>query len=169
MRRWPPPSVGWCSIETAMPIAAERPALQKVTAGVDQKAGRIDRKLAGARVKVGAVARHRIGVDDEEALARHGDVGAAVRGQHGALALGCLICRAGYALASVRRSQGLSHAGVPRNPRIRAPRNIRWQSFIPPAAGKSRRFRGLICHRRSQSCRAEGAAEWPSCTWLGQG
>ena len=27
----------------------------------------------------------------------------------------------------------------------------RWQSFTPPAAGKSRRFRGLICHRRSQS------------------
>ena len=26
----------------------------------------------------------------------------------------------------------------------------RWQSFTPPAAGKSRRFRGLICHRRSQ-------------------
>ena len=25
----------------------------------------------------------------------------------------------------------------------------RWQSFTPPAAGKSRRFRGLICHRRS--------------------
>ena len=24
------------------------------------------------------------------------------------------------------------------------------QSFTPPAAGKSRRFRGLICHRRSQ-------------------
>ena len=28
----------------------------------------------------------------------------------------------------------------------------RWQSFTPPAAGKSRRFRGLICHRRSQAC-----------------
>ena len=27
----------------------------------------------------------------------------------------------------------------------------RWQSFTPPAAGKSRRFRGLICHRRSQA------------------
>ena len=27
----------------------------------------------------------------------------------------------------------------------------RWQSFIPPAAGKSRRFRGLICHRRSHA------------------
>ena len=27
----------------------------------------------------------------------------------------------------------------------------RWQSFTPPAAGKSRRFRGLICHRRSHS------------------
>ena len=27
----------------------------------------------------------------------------------------------------------------------------RWQSFTPPAAGKSRRFRGLICHRRSQT------------------
>ena len=26
----------------------------------------------------------------------------------------------------------------------------RWQSLTPPAAGKSRRFRGLICHRRSQ-------------------
>ena len=26
----------------------------------------------------------------------------------------------------------------------------RWQRFTPPAAGKSRRFRGLICHRRSQ-------------------
>ena len=26
----------------------------------------------------------------------------------------------------------------------------RWQSFTPPAAGKSHRFRGLICHRRSQ-------------------
>ena len=25
----------------------------------------------------------------------------------------------------------------------------RWRSFTPPAAGKSRRFRGLICHRRS--------------------
>ena len=25
----------------------------------------------------------------------------------------------------------------------------RWQSFTPPAAGKSRPFRGLICHRRS--------------------
>ena len=25
----------------------------------------------------------------------------------------------------------------------------RWQNFTPPAAGKSRRFRGLICHRRS--------------------
>ena len=25
----------------------------------------------------------------------------------------------------------------------------RWQRFTPPAAGKSRRFRGLICHRRS--------------------
>ena len=25
----------------------------------------------------------------------------------------------------------------------------RWQSFTPPAAGKSHRFRGLICHRRS--------------------
>ena len=25
----------------------------------------------------------------------------------------------------------------------------RWLSFTPPAAGKSRRFRGLICHRRS--------------------
>ena len=25
----------------------------------------------------------------------------------------------------------------------------RWQSSTPPAAGKSRRFRGLICHRRS--------------------
>ena len=25
----------------------------------------------------------------------------------------------------------------------------RWQSFTPPAAGKSRRFHGLICHRRS--------------------
>jgi len=24
----------------------------------------------------------------------------------------------------------------------------RWQSFTPPAAGKARRFRGLICHRR---------------------
>ena len=31
----------------------------------------------------------------------------------------------------------------------------RWQSFTPPAAGKSRRFRGLICHRRSQD-RASG-------------
>ena len=29
----------------------------------------------------------------------------------------------------------------------------RWQSFTPPAAGKSRRFRGLICHRRSHSIR----------------
>ena len=29
----------------------------------------------------------------------------------------------------------------------------RWQSFTPPAAGKSRRFRGLICHRRSQTAR----------------
>ena len=28
--------------------------------------------------------------------------------------------------------------------------DYRWQSFTPPAAGKSRRFRGLICHRRSQ-------------------
>ena len=27
----------------------------------------------------------------------------------------------------------------------------RWQSFTPPAAGKSRRFRGLICHSRSQA------------------
>ena len=27
----------------------------------------------------------------------------------------------------------------------------RWQSFTPPAAGKSRRFRGLICHRRSHT------------------
>ena len=27
----------------------------------------------------------------------------------------------------------------------------RWQSFTPPAAGKSRRFRGLICHRRSHA------------------
>ena len=35
----------------------------------------------------------------------------------------------------------------------------RWQSFTPPAAGKSRRFRGLICHRRSQTaevCRNHG-------------
>ena len=30
----------------------------------------------------------------------------------------------------------------------------RWQSFTPPAAGKSRRFRGLICHRRSQPSHA---------------
>ena len=29
----------------------------------------------------------------------------------------------------------------------------RWQSFTPPAAGKSRRFRGLICHRRSHHVR----------------
>ena len=29
----------------------------------------------------------------------------------------------------------------------------RWQNFTPPAAGKSRRFRGLICHRRSQLIR----------------
>ncbi len=29
----------------------------------------------------------------------------------------------------------------------------RWQSFTPPAAGKSRRFRGLICHRRSHFAR----------------
>ena len=29
----------------------------------------------------------------------------------------------------------------------------RWQSFTPPAAGKSRRFRGLICHRRSHKRR----------------
>ena len=34
----------------------------------------------------------------------------------------------------------------------------RWQSFTPPAAGKSRRFRGLICHRRSQSRLEEKAA-----------
>ena len=27
----------------------------------------------------------------------------------------------------------------------------RWQSFTPPAAGKFRRFRGLICHRRSHA------------------
>ena len=33
----------------------------------------------------------------------------------------------------------------------------RWQSFTPPAAGKSRRFRGLICHRRSQSRDGSGA------------
>ena len=33
----------------------------------------------------------------------------------------------------------------------------RWQSFTPPAAGKSRRFRGLICHRRSQWRRGERA------------
>ena len=32
----------------------------------------------------------------------------------------------------------------------------RWQSFTPPAAGKSRRFRGLICHRRSQMCPVNG-------------
>ena len=31
----------------------------------------------------------------------------------------------------------------------------RWQSFTPPAAGKSRRFRGLICHRRSHSYEQE--------------
>ena len=35
----------------------------------------------------------------------------------------------------------------------------RWQSFTPPAAGKSRRFRGLICHRRSQQSPKE-------LTWL---
>ena len=29
----------------------------------------------------------------------------------------------------------------------------RWQCFTPPAAGKSRRFRGLICHRRSHADR----------------
>ena len=34
----------------------------------------------------------------------------------------------------------------------------RWQSFTPPAAGKSRRFRGLICHRRSQV--RIGATHW---------
>ena len=27
-------------------------------------------------------------------------------------------------------------------------RRPRWQGFTPPAAGKSRRFHGLICHRR---------------------
>ena len=48
----------------------------------------------------------------------------------------------------------------------------RWQSFTPPAAGKSRRFRGLICHRRSQitsrpPMSTSGAAK-PSC-WKGKG
>ena len=37
----------------------------------------------------------------------------------------------------------------------------RWQSFTPPAAGKSRRFRGLICHRRSQA-RLSAATEHPA-------
>ncbi|MDP7179292.1 MAG: transposase [Verrucomicrobiota bacterium] len=31
----------------------------------------------------------------------------------------------------------------------------RWQSFAPPAAGQSGRFRGLICHRRIQRLRDE--------------
>ena len=34
----------------------------------------------------------------------------------------------------------------------------RWQSFTPPAAGKSRRFRGLICHRRSHGLTTAGAS-----------
>ena len=34
----------------------------------------------------------------------------------------------------------------------------RWQSFTPPAAGKSRRFRGLICHRRSHRPTFTGVA-----------
>ena len=38
----------------------------------------------------------------------------------------------------------------------------RWQSFTPPAAGKSRRFRGLICHRRSHCPYAI------TCQWLGR-
>ena len=39
----------------------------------------------------------------------------------------------------------------------------RWQSFTPPAAGKSRRFRGLICHRRSHGGRikSESVAALP--------
>ena len=44
----------------------------------------------------------------------------------------------------------------------------RWQSFTPPAAGKSRRFRGLICHRRShiaELCRREGIAESLYYSW----
>ena len=43
----------------------------------------------------------------------------------------------------------------------------RWQSFTPPAAGKSRRFRGLICHRRSHAalCRREGIAEGLYYSW----
>ncbi len=38
-------------------------------------------------------------------------------------------------------------------------KGYRWQSFTPPAAGKSRRFRGLICHRRSHPWRKSR----PSC------
>ena len=34
----------------------------------------------------------------------------------------------------------------------------RWQRFTPPAAGKSRRFRGLICHRRSQTIRSSSTS-----------
>ena len=33
----------------------------------------------------------------------------------------------------------------------------RWPTFTPPAAGQSRRYRGLILHRRSQSMRAYAA------------
>ena len=42
----------------------------------------------------------------------------------------------------------------------------RWQSFTPPAAGKSRRFRGLICHRRSHQ--GYGVLRRAVPTWLNQ-
>ena len=38
----------------------------------------------------------------------------------------------------------------------------RWQSFTPPAAGKSRRFRGLICHRRSHPRYNRDKLRYPS-------
>ena len=42
---------------------------------------------------------------------------------------------------------------VPRYECSRPPRHrkgLKWQSFAPPAAGQSRRYRGLVSHRRSQ-------------------
>ena len=41
----------------------------------------------------------------------------------------------------------------------------RWQSFTPPAAGKSRRFRGLILHRRSHHWRIDGKDRLGICPW----
>ena len=43
----------------------------------------------------------------------------------------------------------------------------RWQSFTPPAAGKPRRFRGLICHRRSHATKATAFRPGDHCNFLG--